>query len=341
MKAVALLINDMHVSQQTIDAFNKNWQEALDVCHDYSINQIFLGGDVFVSRSSQTLASLMAVKNAIQKANGEGTHIIAYNGNHCKVNQEANIGYCNVFDSLGYSVVDEYMGIEFDNFTLHLLPYYPEAGSLPERIDKIELSPGKKNILYAHIGVNGGLSQESESNKELPAKRLNKFDKVLLGHYHNRAQLPGTDIYYIGASRQFNFGEQEDMGYTVLFEDGSHKFIQNTVNSRYKTINIEYSKLTPDLKEEIGELNDDDYKVRLRISCSKNEKPSINKSEWIQAGAAKVEILCAEEDVVLKAEQSAFHRFDKKGIAQGYQEFCKKKDSADVEFGLKYINLIN
>ena len=56
-----LLMNDMHVSKNDIAEFDRNWDEALALCRERSIRDIALGGDLFQSRSAQTLDVLLAV----------------------------------------------------------------------------------------------------------------------------------------------------------------------------------------------------------------------------------------------------------------------------------------
>jgi len=57
---VALLLNDIHVSKDNIPEFQKNWDEALAICDQYQISDIIIGGDLWLSRSAQTLSVLMA-----------------------------------------------------------------------------------------------------------------------------------------------------------------------------------------------------------------------------------------------------------------------------------------
>ena len=54
-----LLLNDIHISKDNIPDFSLNWNEALSVCKRMSIQTIVLGGDLFFSRSSQTLDVLL------------------------------------------------------------------------------------------------------------------------------------------------------------------------------------------------------------------------------------------------------------------------------------------
>ena len=54
----ALLINDIHVSKDNIPEFQKNWDEALAICNEQEIPEIIVGGDLWQSRSAQTLERL-------------------------------------------------------------------------------------------------------------------------------------------------------------------------------------------------------------------------------------------------------------------------------------------
>lgn len=66
-QAEFLLINDIHVSRDSLQDFQKNWDEALDICKKRGIVDIIIGGDLWQSRSSQTLDVLLAVRDAIIK----------------------------------------------------------------------------------------------------------------------------------------------------------------------------------------------------------------------------------------------------------------------------------
>ena len=53
-EAIALLINDIHVSKDNISDFNQNWDEMLAICKREDIADIVIGGDMFTSRASQS-----------------------------------------------------------------------------------------------------------------------------------------------------------------------------------------------------------------------------------------------------------------------------------------------
>ena len=237
----ALLINDIHIGKDTILEFHTNWNEALEVCQRMGIQEIVIGGDLWQSRSAQTLPVLMAVRQAILKATQLGIEIVIAEGNHCKIDQESILGYSHIFDHYpNVSVIDDFIIEDLDGgLFLAVMSYFPENGSFINKLNELKKTEDPENIiLYIHEGINGVLTQSSD--KELSASVFKPFKKVLVGHYHDRCKV-GENIEYTGASRQHNYGEDDKKGYTVLFSDGSTQFIQNEANVRYTTITV-----TPD-----------------------------------------------------------------------------------------------
>lgn len=341
----ALLINDIHISKDNIPEFQKNWDEALEICKTQGIQDIIIGGDLLQSRSSyQTLDVLLAVRQALIKAANEGLELTIAEGNHDLVNQEAILGYCHVFSEYPHVyVVDDYVTIDYsDDVVLYIMSYAPENGSFTDRLKDIlnnDFDANKHNILYIHEGIRGGLATPSDD--ELPTKIFKDFDTVLVGHYHNRCKIKGTNIEYIGASRQHNFGEDEEKGYTILYSDGSYQFIKNQANTRYKVIDLSLQDVDSNLFDKLNDIKaDGKYKVKTRINCSETDIQNVDKQKLLEAGAAKVEIV-TEKTVVKPIEsQSLDKKFDKTGIKQEYESFCSEK-VIDSSMGLQYLDKIH
>ncbi|WP_165045078.1 metallophosphoesterase [Dysgonomonas sp. ZJ709] len=337
-----LMINDIHISKDNIPEFELNWAEALTVCQRMEIRIIVLGGDLFQSRAAQTLDVLLAVFDALQSAANKNINVIMANGNHDKVNQEAVRGYCHVFGKHeNVAVVDDFLTISENNwgFSLHMIAYFPENGSFTDKLNALikgDLDSGKKNFLYIHEGINGALLHNSDN--ELPAHIFSDLDRVFVGHYHNRCIIKGTHIEYIGSSRQHNFGEDEEKGYTVLYNDGSQEFIKNKVNTRYLNIDIPIEKMNIHLTDRLEELKAEGrYKVKVRVHASTADATSINKNELIKCGASKVEIITQDPEVTEIVSTSLFVKFDNNQIQENYQEFCREKKIEDISLGLTYL----
>lgn len=341
-----LLLNDIHISKDNIPAFKANWQEAIDICRKMDVKEIAIGGDLFFSRAAQTLDVLLAVHDALLTAAEHGIHVTIAEGNHDKVNQENERGYCHVFDQHSNVLVcDEYVSLPLGDdcrFVLHMMGYFPEDGSFCTRLDRLKeeaLDPKRLNFLYIHEGINGALSQPND--KELPAKIFEDFDKVFVGHYHNRTIIDKTRIEYIGSSRQHNFGEDEEKGYTVIYTDGSHEFIKNQANTRYRVIDVLAERAGLHLMDELREIDADGrYKVKVRVHAPQAAMKSVDKAALLDAGATKVELIADDEEMLEVAASSLFEKFDSHRIRETYEEFCREKQIDDVAIGLEYLSKI-
>lgn len=341
-----LLLNDIHISKDNIPAFKANWQEAIDICRKMDVKEIAIGGDLFFSRAAQTLDVLLAVHDALLTAAEHGIHVTIAEGNHDKVNQENERGYCHVFDQHSNVLVcDEYVSLPLSDdcrFVLHMMGYFPEDGSFCTRLDRLKeeaLDPKRLNFLYIHEGINGALAQPND--KELPAKIFEDFDKVFVGHYHNRTIIDKTRIEYIGSSRQHNFGEDEEKGYTVIYTDGSHEFIKNKVNTRYRVIDVSAERAGLHLMDELREIDADGrYKVKVRVHAPQAAMKSVDKAALLDAGATKVELIADDEEMLEVAASSLFEKFDSHRIRETYEEFCREKQIDDVAIGLEYLSKI-
>lgn len=341
-----LLLNDIHISKDNIPAFKANWQEAIDICRKMDVKEIAIGGDLFFSRAAQTLDVLLAVHDALLTAAEHGIHVTIAEGNHDKVNQENERGYCHVFDQHSNVLVcDEYVSLPLGDdcrFVLHMMGYFPEDGSFCMRLDRLKeeaLDPKRLNFLYIHEGINGALAQPND--KELPAKIFEDFDKVFVGHYHNRTIIDKTRIEYIGSSRQHNFGEDEEKGYTVIYTDGSHEFIKNQANTRYRVIDVSAERAGLHLMDELREIDADGrYKVKVRVHAPQAAMKSVDKAALLDAGATKVELIADDEEMLEVAASSLFEKFDSHRIRETYEEFCREKQIDDVAIGLEYLSKI-
>jgi DNA repair protein SbcD/Mre11 len=339
--ACALLMNDIHVSKDNIPEFYKNWDEALSVAKQYEVDTIVIGGDLWQSRAAQTLSTLMAVRHAVLKTTEAGFKLVIANGNHDLVDQEAIFGYSHIFSHYpGVYVVDGVATLSFlDTLDLHIMGYFPEGGSFIERHQKLKesINPNTANVLYIHQGINGALSVSND--KDLSTKIFDGWDSVLVGHYHDRCKIKGTAIEYIGASRQHNYGEDVFKGYTILFSDGSNKFVQNEVNTRYMTIESTPDTLEADMKRTEEIVADGLTKVKMRVKCSSDEVATVNKDKITDAGASRIEFV--SDTVITFSDNSGLEsKWDKTGLKKEYSSFCQQKEYNNVETGLQYLDKI-
>lgn len=347
-QAVLLLLNDIHVSKENITDFKMNWHEAISICCQRGIKEMVLGGDLFMSRSSQNLDVLLAVHDGLLLAEENDIRITLANGNHDKIDPESFRGYCHVFDQhKNVTVADDFV-LHADpkwDFNLYTMAYFPEEGTFIQKLKNLiesKLKPGKKNYLYVHEGINGALTHAAE--KEVPATIFAGFDQVFAGHYHNRTVIPGTNVAYIGASRQHNFGEDEAKGYTLLYADGSTEFIQNEVNFRYRVFDVPGEKVDVYLLNELEALKENGlYRTKLRIHCLSTHVTQIDKDALFAAGAHKVEIIADDIQQTDVASTALFEKFTNRQLRAEFKLFCVQKgiEHEIAETGLFYLQKID
>ncbi len=339
--ACALLLNDVHVSKDNISEFQQNWTEALEVCGRMGIVDICIGGDLWQSRAAQTLSTLMAVRAALLQAKSAGCNVLIAEGNHCKVDQESIYGYSHIFSEYpNVDVVDVCNTYSYDTLDLHMMSYFPENGSFATKLEEIAatLSPSQCNVLYIHQGINGALA--TSTSQELSPKIFKAFDKVLVGHYHDRCVIPKTNVEYIGSSRQHNFGEDEHKGYTILYSDGSTEFVENQVNRRYITLSATPASIQKTIDKSQALLQDPIYKVKVKLVCSDLEAQRVDKAQLIECGFDKIDILSQDDAVATTTAISNLDsKFDKDGVIEEWTTYCDQKSIA-AELGVKYLNQI-
>lgn len=337
---IALLLNDIHVNKDNLAEFHKNWDEMCSICRRLKIEDVIIGGDFFTARSAQTLSVLLSVRHAIDLAVSQGLYLTIAEGNHDKTDPESIDGYNHLWKSLtNVTVVDTYRLLEWDdNVALLVMSYFPESGTFLDKLNdavKEYASPKTKLrkediILYTHEGVHGALGDFDIPN-EIPQEALEGFRSVLCGHYHNRIKIPDTNIEYIGASRQHNFGEDEEKGYTILYSDGSYGFIKNEVNIRYKNIEIDASEV-----ESLELDRDERYKYKLKVHCTEQQAKTFDKQKLLDKGYHKVEVISAVKVDDKTVTVDIQKKYDRQEIKSEYRNYCNEK-SIDSELGIKYL----
>lgn len=351
-KYFALLANDFHAGRHNLREFEKNWDEMIAVAERYGIKLIVIGGDMYESRAGQTLDVLMAVRRAFDRTRDHGIRVIVADGNHDKINGDSTFSYNNIFAGCndGMAFIDTYthLNVPDSDVVLWVMSYFNEKGRFMEVYAKMVDSLGrhpfneKYNILYCHQGISGGLA--GISDKELDPEIFEPFDRVLVGHYHNRRDIPDTEISYIGASRQHNFGEDIEKGYTLLTTDGYTEFALNCANHRYVTFNVVFNELDAVLSDikEAGETCPVPYSIRLVLSCTEAEAKKIDRDALRDAGVVKLEL--ATEQEVRHARQADFRtKYTKDGIKSEYKGYCESQDltADEMALGLRYLDKID
>ena len=126
-----------------------------------------------------------------------------------------------------------------------------------------------------------------------------------------------------------------------MYSDRSTKFIQNKVNKRYRTLEVNARENNEQTLQDLGAIKHDPlYMVKTKISCFGAEAERIDKDALLAIGVSKIDIISANTTLTPVASSAFENKLDKSGIKKEYLEYCEAKSVENVELGVKYIDKI-
>lgn len=321
-KPIAIAYSDCHFN--IWNQFNEGNRRVKDVIQIQKILKleslklrvpILFMGDLFQNEKTISNKLLSMVLPHFKKMWGDTKSITyAISGNHDQ-SEENTLSHSSpsyvdtlskVFPGL---VCMDFKSEKLTGFNIHGIPYLTHDLGFNKAIKNIKLTKGSKNILMIHTTLpkskdTDGREMQTETISKKTLKLLEKFDLVLTGHIHMPMKL-GNNIVQIGATNQQRKTDKDsDLGYWVIYEDFSTKFISLDFP---KFIELNYGEEKPDNKNfyynkpKIVEIN-------VRETDSKkfsdiNDRTKLAKN-YINQSSAKVPKRYKETliDVLKKAE---------------------------------------
>jgi len=340
-KPIALLFTDIHIERDDIDLVKSILEQSLELAREKHIRYIFLLGDIFTERTGQNMFCLNLFLWYVGKFNTKNVNqelfIIA--GNHDKVDQNIKASYLDIYDvHRNVTVINEYDFLTVDGMTFHFIPYFKDK----KKIEKIlnSFPTNDNDYLLTHLAFNGVMNNDGELVTEgIPIKWAKRFKKVFVGHYHNESTV-GSNIHYIGSSHAHNFGENNNKGFTLLYNDGSHELIRSSF-PKYIQKKIDLSVMNRVQIESLKKkYSGSENFIRFKFIGTDEQLVTIDKREY-----EKVGIDVKKESVELirgvhSAENNSFVSFNSKKIKQCFFEYCSKNKITGKrkELGLNYMN---
>lgn len=187
-------------------------QKVFDIAREEQAEIIF-GGDLFHKRNSVDTRVYNKIFEVFARNKDIKVHMLR--GNHDSVTNSLYtsssiepIGYLpNVYI---YSYPDTF---SFTDVNLVFEPYGDETAEIKEHIKK-SYDENKVNILVAHLGVEGSLTGKGSHRLEgaFGYKDLlpDKYDFILLGHYHRRQYFDNKNHLYGGSLMQQSFSDEQE-----------------------------------------------------------------------------------------------------------------------------------
>jgi len=343
-KAVGVLVNDIHLNKENGDLVKSIMSQAIDLADKYDTDEIFCGGDVFTNRSGQPLKTLKDFKEITEnvKKRKKNFHVIP--GNHDKTDSDDESSYLDVYSDIHLysSSKVKFIG----GIVIVFIPYFGDGKWLEEyeKADAIiqdcylmqDIEDDTPIIMITHTGFDGVVNNDgSKVSSIIKPSMFKGFHKVLIGHYHNSSKL-GSNVYYTGSAYQGNYGEDiTDKGFTVIFNDGSTKFVPSQFPKYIKEyIDADDSET---LRNLIEKYDGEDYdNIRFIFRGKKTDCQKINIVDLSRRGIdVKFEVNETIEAIEYSESDSVLTH-DKKTITSDFFKYCKDSEIKGDKFKYGY-----
>lgn len=174
---------------------------------------IFIG-DFFDFRKGLDEPTLSIAKLIFKEINSWGIPNYWIPGNHDKFIQIYERSYLDVYEEYTTNVFKKVSHLTINDINYFFFPYFEEQ-IFEEQLNELIVLSEKytgKNVLFAHYMY-----------EQLPAELTKNFDKIFLGHNHQREDFPNGQ--YIGSCIQQGFSEDKYKGFSILYNNLSTKQI--------------------------------------------------------------------------------------------------------------------
>jgi exonuclease SbcD len=318
-----LLITDTHLKSTNIEDTKSIFRQAFAYAKKYSCPIIHCG-DICDERVGWGAELQKVFHNILIEAEREQVDIYCIAGNHDKKDLNDTFSYLSPFQFHRSFNLHEDVGVfKYREVYYHFLPYFKEKDLYPIKLQQAQsnIVRGAKNVLITHISiesVRNNDGSEVDSSHGIALNSFSAFDKVIVGHYHNKQFF--KNICYIGSTFPHNFGENNDKGIVYLNDDLELEYLP-TYFKKYNLIKVDVlnEKDVEGLYLMDNSNSEGDY-FKVVINGSPSLIDSIDKKRVL---ANKIEtkkvgsLLSMSSDIVLH---------NKSSIQDSFVDYCKEKN---------------
>jgi len=332
-KPLLLVSNDWHLDNNNIDQVLTLVEKQILIAKELGVPIVVLG-DVFDNRGTQRLSTLLAIHKIINLLEKNGVVMILIAGNHDKPVYKNEESWLNLYDfnSDYFRIVTDLFETTIGDVKISFLPFFEEEITL----EKLFSAEGG-DILFAHLELNGSTIHGVESEgKPISSEDLTKWNKVFLGHYHDKHDVRYW-IHHLPSLYQRNFAENEDKGYTLIYDDLSFEHIQSEFKL-FKTFKIDLNSDGPEvLKDVLKQAKNNDSNLRIEVLGTEEKVKAFKKDKFIEAG---FDVKTKYKEIEFTDETTEDGAvLNKEDIQEAFTEWCER-EGYNVEFGKKYLDKV-
>lgn len=275
------ILNDSHFGvRNSSDVFIEHQRLFFnDVFFPYlkenNINTVFHLGDVLDNRKALSPKALYEMRKMFLEPLREyNIHCYMIPGNHDLYHKD-NSRISGLKEAIGFftdavTLFQDPIDTPFESTTFGWIPWINQSNQ-EKTIDFIN-KKSKADILLGHLELagfemhKGQMNTHSGSFSPDTVRRLDRFDKVLTGHFHHKSSR--NNIHYLGTQYQLTFNDVDDQKYfhTIDTETRELEAIKNPHTLFYQT------RYDPEI--EIDRLRKEDYNKKF-VRLAVYEKPNL------------------------------------------------------------------
>ncbi len=318
---LAIISTDWHIKADNKESILSIAEQEIQLAQNCGVNTIMWLGDMFDSRTSQSQELLTFMDSILNMYYLAGLTVHCIPGNHDKTDYGDDKSFLTVFKyHPNFHLHEELDMFVLGQYKFWLMPFYRQDVYL----EKFEMCiPLGRCVLFSHTAIQGSINNDgSKVESSIKASLFKGFEKVFLGHYHNRQQ-PAKNIFHLPSVQQNNFGEDEDKGFTVLYDDLSFELIKS-VFKHYKEIVVDARTITSEELVELSKSSVDGVNLRLTFTGDKQAMKKIDRKKFTAAGIS-VQVKYDDVNVDEVDEHQNIIAMTGTSIAEKFEEFCKEK----------------
>lgn len=324
-KPIAIISTDKHLKDSNAIELLGLAEQEISLAKELGVKTIIWLGDIFDSRIGQRQELLTCLSEMIGMYHEAGLNILCIPGNHDKTDYTLDDSFLSSYKyHPGFTLFEEPKVIEFEGVEMHFVPFY-EQDVWVQKFKWLPKPESKNSILFSHTAISGSINNDGRAvESKIGAKMFGGYGKVFLGHYHN-AQQPAKNVFHLPSTRQNNFGEDEDKGFTVLNDDLSFRLVRSEFTP-YRTIKLNTLTLTSeDVVNAAKGINTDDQHLRVTLVGDQQSVKAVNKKLFTDRGAV-VEVKYLDVEVDEEVEETrVVKELTGTDISEKFREFCDEK----------------
>lgn len=341
MKPKILVSTDWHLKPSNLEEIYKlQEQEILEAKKLGIKNHVWLG-DIFDSRISQREEVLNILTKIIELYQHHGHCIFCIPGNHDKTSYESETSFLDAFQyHPNFKLITRVDYFTIEKIFCYFIPFFTNeiwCDEYKQIGNAINLS---NKILFTHLAFQGSRNNDGTLvESSITPSMFKDWGKVFSGHYHDHQELT-DNVIHLGSITQNNFGEDENKGFWVIYEDLSYDLIPSE-GKQYKKLEIDLNAMTFKQADQVIKTfkkNNPDNFVRVEFKGGQDEVKAINKKVYQDLGI-DVKVKVDELEIKDQETEEEIKALTSSDIAEKFRAFCKENEY-NYDEGIKILKKV-